>query len=102
MMHNTPEVHENIMKVFTACALEETCMAPEGAKWKCRFDFTGRSYADCHRYDESALNILLKNWFNYDMNLFARGNNYFRAYDPTYRPKLKKCRDPKDIRDTEL
>lgn len=101
-VHNTPEVHENIMKVFTACALEESCLAPKGAKWNCKFDFTGRKPADCHRFDESAMNILLKNWFQYDASKYVMRSNAFRTYDQTYRPKLKTCRDVKDIRDSEL
>ncbi|XP_052221764.1 uncharacterized protein LOC127838212 [Dreissena polymorpha] len=102
IIHNTPEVHERVMKMFTACALEENCLAPPGSKWQCKFDFTGRKPADCHRYDESALNILLKNWFNFDLSQFSRGNNYFRPYDINYKPKLKICRDANDIRDNEL
>jgi hypothetical protein len=101
-IHNTPEVHENIMKVFTACAMEDSCLAPNGAKWACRFDFTGRKPAGCHRFDESALNILLKNWFDFDMSKYARRNNYFVRYDSSYRPALKTCRDPTDIKDKEL
>ncbi|XP_045200210.2 uncharacterized protein LOC123554262 [Mercenaria mercenaria] len=102
LIHNTPEVHQNIMKVFSACAMEDSCLAPEGAKWACRFDFTGRKPAGCHRYDESALNILLKNWFDFDMSRYARRNSYFKPYDSSYRPKLKTCRDPTDIKDKEL
>ena len=102
MVHNTKEVHDQIMRVFTACALEPSCLAPPGAKWQCRFDFTGRKHADCHRFDESALNILLKNMFDFDMASFTRRNNYFRPYDESYKPKLKLCRDVRDIRDSEL
>ncbi|KAK3604456.1 hypothetical protein CHS0354_015630 [Potamilus streckersoni] len=102
MIHNTPEVHENIMKLFTACALEKACLAPDGAKWQCQWDFTGRKHANCHRYDESALNILLKNMFDYDSTKFAHGNTYFRPYEDRVKPKLKYCRDPSDIRDSEL
>ncbi|KAL3848590.1 hypothetical protein ACJMK2_019439 [Sinanodonta woodiana] len=102
MIHNTPEVHENIMKLFTACALEKACLAPDGAKWQCQWDFTGRKHANCHRYDESALNILLKNMFDYDSTKFAHGNIYFKPYEDRAKPKLKYCRDPSDIRDSEL
>lgn len=102
LIHNTDTVHQNIMKIFTACAMEDSCLAPEGSKWTCRFDFTGRKPAGCHRYDESALNILLKNWFDFDTSQYARENSYFKSYDSSYRPKLKSCRDPKDIKEKEL
>ncbi|WAR28714.1 hypothetical protein MAR_014418 [Mya arenaria] len=102
VIHNTDDVHQHVMKMFAACALEENCLAPPGSKRQCKFDFTGRKPADCHRYDESALNILLKNWFDFDMNKFARRNNYFRPYDKNYKPKLKICRNIQDIRESEL
>ena len=99
MIHNTDEIHENIMKLFTACAIEETCLAPLGAQWRCSFDFTGRRYAGCHRYDESALNILLNNMFNFDSSRFARSSySMFRKSDASGRtPRLKYCRDISDI-----
>jgi len=102
IIHNTQEVHENVMKLFTACALEQNCLAPTGSKWTCTFDFTGKKPAGCHRYDESAMNILLKNWFNFDINKFARRNSYFRDFDQHYKPNLKLCRSFRDIRDSEL
>ncbi|KAL4219756.1 hypothetical protein ACF0H5_020170 [Mactra antiquata] len=101
-IHNTDEIHENFMRMFTSCALEESCLAPKGSKWQCKFDLTGRKPADCHRFDESALNILLKNYFNYDMNKFVRKNTYFKKVDTTYSAKLKVCRQTVDKRVAEL
>lgn len=104
IIHNTPEVHEKFMKLFTACAMEESCLAPRGARWQCSFDFTGRKPANCHRYDESAINILLKNMFDFDYSRFSRPSaSMFRMYDKSaLTPKLKYCRDVNDIKDDEL
>lgn len=100
IIHNTPDVHEKFMKLFTACAMEESCLAPRGARWQCSFDFTGRKPANCHRYDESAINILLKNMFDFDYSRFSRPSaSMFRMYDKSaLTPKLKYCRDVNDKR----
>lgn len=105
IIHNTEEVHGNFMKLLTACAMEQACLAPTTAEKHCDFDFTGRKYASCHRYAESAINILLKNMFDFDETLFSKTfASMFRPVDQNlhYTPRLKYCRDMKDIDDSEL
>ena len=106
IIHNTQEIHEKFMKHFTACAMEESCLAPIGAKWKCSFDFTGRRYASCHRYDESVANILLKRMFRYDTSKFSVSKaSMFRTVDRNMPPptnKLKYCKRHEDITDDDL
>jgi hypothetical protein len=60
------QIYNNIIRWWLLCALDENCIAPT-YNTACWFDkqFTGR-YADCHRYDQSALNILLANYFDDD------------------------------------
>ena len=105
IIHNTPEIHEHFMKHFTACAMEESCLAPYGAKWQCSFDFTGRRYASCHRYDESAANILLKRMFGYDTSKFSVTKaSMFRTVDHSMPPptnKIKYCRRQEEINDDD-
>ena len=105
VIHNTQEIHENFMKHFTACAMEESCLAPPGAKWQCSFDFTGRRYANCHRYDESAANILLKKMFGFDTGKFTVTKaSMFRPVEHGLPPptnKLKYCKEQKDINDDD-
>lgn len=97
ILHNTEELNERFLKLLVACAMEPKCMAPATAKWTCDFDFSGKLYADCHRYDESAMNIILKNWFNFDNSIILRNPTTFKVYDPSEKMPLKMCRDENDM-----
>ncbi|CAC5421064.1 unnamed protein product [Mytilus coruscus] len=98
ILHNSENVIEKFMKLLVACAMEPKCLAPQSAKWKCDFDFSGKEYADCHRYDESAINILLKNWFDFDNSKILKSGTIFRPFDRDDRMRLKMCRDEQDMK----
>jgi len=59
------QLYENVFKWWFLCALERGCIAPPDADLGCSFHGS-RQYGHCHRYDQSALNILLANWFHDD------------------------------------
>uniref|UniRef100_A0A5S6QQD4 Nucleotide-diphospho-sugar transferase domain-containing protein n=1 Tax=Trichuris muris TaxID=70415 RepID=A0A5S6QQD4_TRIMR len=74
----TKEAVENIMLWYVACALEKGCMGPEDANSFCQFrDKERLMYADCHRYDQSVLNLLLANRLNYDHEQWTSGIDSF-------------------------
>ena len=82
IIHNSEDVRKNYVDNIIACALEPNCLAPIGAVWdNCGFDVNGKRYANCHRYHESATNILLNEWFNYDKSKFFAMNCCFAEYD---------------------
>ena len=51
-------LREAFLPAYVDCASHIECIAPEGShRWGCNFSVPG--YAGCHRYDQSAQNILL-------------------------------------------
>ena len=56
---------------FVLCALEHQCISPIGRTY-CNFS-QGRwkSYVNCHRYDQSVINILLSNAFDYNITRYT-------------------------------
>ncbi|XP_062584707.1 uncharacterized protein LOC134246365 [Saccostrea cucullata] len=92
IIHNTEEVMNNFMKLLSACAVEEQCLSPPGAAPSCRFDVTGREYADCHRYDESAVNIILKNWLGHKSAIFMEKSNFLQPINKYDKANPKICK----------
>ncbi|ULU14034.1 hypothetical protein L3Y34_016507 [Caenorhabditis briggsae] len=70
---NTRQTMMNIVKWYFLCALEEDCMAPKSAVLGCQFvdDDRFRTYAGCHRYDQSIINLVLANQFWYDRRYYV-------------------------------
>ena len=56
-----------VIEAWVDCALNKSCISPEGAtKDPCKFTekaFSEGSYVGCHRYDQSALNMILAREF---------------------------------------
>lgn len=99
LIHNEDWVFENFLRALVACALEEKCQAPLGAEDTCVFDVTGTKYASCHKYDESSLNIILKNYFDFDISKFyVPSPSYFANFDPEKEQGMKMCRSPDDVK----
>jgi hypothetical protein len=65
----TRQLYDEIIRWWFLCALEPRCMAPTRQLY-CNFMHLPDSqkprdqYAQCHRYDQSALNVLLANYFH--------------------------------------
>ncbi|KAL1236543.1 Tyrosine--tRNA ligase [Trichinella spiralis] len=63
---------------MVACAIEGPCMAPPDSNSFCQFGRNRyRNYAFCHRYDQSAFNLLLANLLHYKSDRWSSGMSYF-------------------------
>ena len=69
LLYRTRAIYDDVIRWWALCALTEACIAPTD-KLACHFT-TKSSYADCHRFDQSALNILLANRFNFEFKRYA-------------------------------
>ena len=69
LMWTTDLLKDKVLEPWLDCALHQECIAPEGHKiWPC--DFTSRHdghYVGCHRYDQSAINLILLREFGRDI-----------------------------------
>jgi hypothetical protein len=70
-IRNTPRIYWGIMYWWFLCALEEECIAPKNSQLECLMSEDTANekpgtYHHCHRFDQSALNVLLANYFQFD------------------------------------
>lgn len=67
------EMKEKLIEPWLDCALHKECIAPPGARLRpCLFTTRHDGhYIACHRYDQSALNIILTREFGLDVGLKA-------------------------------
>lgn len=93
IIHNTKRIQNKLLKWLILCSLEKGCLSPVGSRHQCDSPLTKTVYANCHRFDESAMNILLKNYFGFKLESFARDDTYtMDTADWKGIPKIKKCR----------
>ena len=74
---NTAEVQKYIMKWLVVCVLKTDCIAPVGSTLWCNYNFPRESFGGCHRYDQSILNILVSNAYNYEEERYHFSNKTF-------------------------
>ena len=68
-LYRTKSIFLNVIKWWVLCALEISCMAVNQNSTRfCSFGKDHfKTYVGCHRFDQSALNILLLNHFDLDI-----------------------------------
>ena len=67
LLFRTKFMYENILFWIVLCALEEECIAPIYTR-ACNFasgEAKFATFANCHRFDQSAMNILMANSHNF-------------------------------------
>ncbi|ELU04833.1 hypothetical protein CAPTEDRAFT_198493 [Capitella teleta] len=72
MLINTPEVFHNVIWWWLICSLDKSCIAPN-ENTHC-FPNTAinnmTEYLGCHRCDQSVVNVLVSNWFNFNQSRY--------------------------------
>ncbi|XP_076320503.1 uncharacterized protein LOC143230582 isoform X2 [Tachypleus tridentatus] len=73
ILYNTETIHYRLMLPWVRCALTLDCIAPIGSqRFGCRFNKKPLyRYSGCHRYDMSALNVVLGLMYNFDSHSYA-------------------------------
>ena len=89
----TPDIMEGVIKHWVNCSLTKECINPYGSSPRCRFmKDLSKSYAYCHRFDQSALNIILNKHFRGNVSLFYKRNTFLSvSRHPTHLYKLHTC-----------
>ncbi|KHJ98305.1 hypothetical protein OESDEN_01708 [Oesophagostomum dentatum] len=85
----TKETLERILKWSVLCALEEDCMGTNIVPNICEFNRTDlfSSFAHCHRYDQSVVNVLLADAYYYDRHYYTSEiTDFFRIQRFISRP----------------
>ena len=70
-MIETKDIFEYILQPWVYCSLIRDCIAPLGSTLQCNFNNMQNMHsANCHRYDQSVLNVLLAHYFNGNSNIY--------------------------------
>ena len=95
------DMKENVLKPWVDCALHEQCIAPKGSsRSPCHFEmlkYNDGRYVGCHRYDQSALNIILARKFGLNMFNSLGGGSiaqklWIAIRKPTHDNSLRFCK----------
>ncbi|CAL1537680.1 unnamed protein product [Lymnaea stagnalis] len=82
IVHNTKRVNNFFLRYLTACTMEDYCIAPPGAKPNCDYNLgNNKKFANCHRYDESAMNLILNRWHDYKPSEYLMKDIVTKDYD---------------------
>ncbi len=76
LLYNTESAFWRFLYWLYLCSLDPDCIAPSDSKLGCRFKPGDRftSYANCHRFDQSILNIIAASYYNYTMESYLYSN----------------------------
>ncbi|KAK2156902.1 hypothetical protein LSH36_202g03025 [Paralvinella palmiformis] len=69
LIYNTREIFDNVLWWWLLCSYDVRCSMPM-PKNMCKFAKSRRmeTYARCHKYDQSTINILLSNYHGYNLS----------------------------------
>ncbi|KAK3104696.1 hypothetical protein FSP39_007971 [Pinctada imbricata] len=83
ILYNTEKLHKDVMLPWVRCALIENCISPVGCQ-NSVCDYNRKPlyiYAGCHKYDMSALNVILGKVFDYMHDSYKASEQLFGILD---------------------
>ena len=91
LVYKTREIYQHVLKWFVLCSLTSHCIAPT-YRATCNFTDFYLLYGGCSRFDQSVLNVLLSNYFNYNISRYHVKNRIARVIkSPTNLYTLQTC-----------
>uniref|UniRef100_A0AC34G1F1 Uncharacterized protein n=1 Tax=Panagrolaimus sp. ES5 TaxID=591445 RepID=A0AC34G1F1_9BILA len=75
------EIGWKAMRRFVECSLQQNCIAPSGATKLCNYKHIykrPKMFSGCHRYDQSAINLILYETSNQKPHLYGKKSNLFK------------------------
>ena len=70
LVYNTEAVYRNIVYWWILCSLEQYCGAPYLGKRYCNCKRNRQIFCRCDRFDQSTLNVLVNNYYNFNKTLY--------------------------------
>ena len=70
LVYNTEAVYRNIVYWWVLCSLEQYCGAPYLGKRYCNCKRNRQIFCRCDRFDQSTLNVLVNNYYNFNKTLY--------------------------------
>ena len=70
LFYRTRKIYNSIVRWWTACALVHDCIASSHNRFCGFHKDRDHTYANCHRFDQSALNILMANHYRYNISSY--------------------------------
>ena len=67
VLYRTNTTWSSVMKPWLKCALNKNCIAPKLARYSGCFEMRSPRNTGCHRYDQSALSIILERVYSFSM-----------------------------------
>ena len=94
LLYRTHHVYNNVIKWWVLCVLDKDCIAPimeRVCHWKSNDHY--KEYHNCHRFDQSAINVLLANFYKFDEELYYAKDRMVEIYRGGAAPEqgLDKC-----------
>lgn len=92
LLYRTRFVIKHVIRWWVYCALEEQCIAPDKNRYCNLRRLNSTTHIGCHRYDQTAVNLILANVFNYTDHEYRDDLRQHLFFNSRPRPNNKTLR----------